>query len=48
MFKSLLALKTRNAIVFAFHPQAQKCSAHAAKIVYDAAVKAGAPKNIIQ
>ncbi len=48
MFKSLLALKTRNAIVFAFHPQAQKCSAHAAKIIYDAAVKAGAPKNIIQ
>ena len=48
MFKSLLALKTRNAIVIAFHPQAQKCSAHAAKIVYDAAVKAGAPKNIIQ
>ncbi len=48
MFKSLLALKTRNAIIFAFHPQAQKCSAHAAKIVYDAAVKAGAPKNIIQ
>lgn len=48
MFKSLLALKTRNAIIFAFHPQAQKSSAHAAKIVYDAAVKAGAPKNIIQ
>lgn len=48
MFKSLLALKTINAIVFAFHPQAQKSSAHAAKIVYDAAVKAGAPKNIIQ
>lgn len=48
MFKSLLALKTRNAIVFAFHPQAQKCSVHAAKIIYDAAVKAGAPKNIIQ
>ncbi|MET1249154.1 bifunctional acetaldehyde-CoA/alcohol dehydrogenase [Sporolactobacillus sp. STCC-11] len=48
MFKSLLALKTRNAIVFAFHPQAQKCSAHAAKIVYDAAVAAGAPKDVIQ
>ena len=48
MFKSLLALKTRNAMVFAFHPQDQKSSAHAAKIVYDAAVKAGAPKNIIQ
>ncbi|GKS81605.1 aldehyde-alcohol dehydrogenase [Ligilactobacillus pabuli] len=48
MFKSLLALKTRNAIVFAFHPAAQKCSVHAAQIVYEAAVAAGAPKNIIQ
>lgn len=48
MFKSLLALKTRNAIVFAFHPQAQKCSVHAAKILYDAAVAAGAPKDIMQ
>ncbi len=48
MFKSLLAMKTRNAIVFSFHPQAQKCSTHAAQIMYDAAVKAGAPKNIIQ
>lgn len=48
MFKSLMALKTRNAIVFAFHPQAQKCSVHAAKILYDAAVAAGAPENIIQ
>ena len=48
MFKTLMALKTRNAIVFAFHPQAQNCSVHAAKILYDAAVKAGAPKNIVQ
>lgn len=48
MFKSLMALKTRNAIVFAFHPQAQRCSVHAAQIVYEAAVAAGAPKNIIQ
>lgn len=48
MFKILVALKTRNAIVFAFHPQAQKCSAHAAKILYEAAVKAGAPENIVQ
>lgn len=48
MFKAILAMKTRNAIVFSFHPQAQKCSAHAARIVYDAAIKAGAPKNIIQ
>ncbi|MCL2114234.1 bifunctional acetaldehyde-CoA/alcohol dehydrogenase [Lactococcus protaetiae] len=48
IFKSLLAAKTRNAIVFAFHPQAQGCSSHAAKIVYDAAVAAGAPENFIQ
>lgn len=48
MFKILVALKTRNAIVFAFHPQAQKCSAHAAKILYEAAVKTGAPENIVQ
>lgn len=48
MFKTLMALKTRNAIIFAFHPQAQKCSAHAAKILYDAAIAAGAPKDIVQ
>lgn len=48
MFKILVALKTRNAIVFAFHPQAQNCSAHAAKILYEAALEAGAPENIIQ
>ncbi len=48
IFKSMLAAKTRNTIIFAFHPQAQKSSAHAAKIVYDAAIKAGAPKNFIQ
>lgn len=48
IFKSLLTAKTRNAIVFAFHPQAQKCSAHAAHIVYEAALKAGAPENFIQ
>ena len=47
-FKSLLAAKTRNAIVFAFHPQAQKCSSHAAQIVYEAALEAGAPENFIQ
>ncbi|HKL95199.1 MAG TPA: bifunctional acetaldehyde-CoA/alcohol dehydrogenase [Haploplasma sp.] len=48
LFKSIIALKTRNPIVFAFHPNAQNCSAAAAKVVYDAAVKAGAPKNCIQ
>ena len=44
MFKALMALKTRNAIVFAFHPQAQNCSVHAAKVIYEAALAAGAPK----
>lgn len=48
IFKALIALKTRNPIVFAFHPSAQQCSAHAAQIVYDAAISAGAPKNCIQ
>ena len=48
IFKALIALKTRNPIIFAFHPSAQQCSAHAAQIVYDAAVAAGAPKNCIQ
>lgn len=48
IFKSLIALKTRNPIVFAFHPSAQKSSAHAAQIVRDAAVAAGAPENCIQ
>ncbi|OOF87641.1 bifunctional acetaldehyde-CoA/alcohol dehydrogenase [Rodentibacter ratti] len=48
IFKSLIALKTRNPIVFAFHPSAQQSSAHAARIVYEAAVAAGAPKNCIQ
>ena len=47
-FKSLIALKTRNPIVFAFHPSAQKSSAHAAQIVRDAAIAAGAPENCIQ
>ncbi|WP_270347762.1 bifunctional acetaldehyde-CoA/alcohol dehydrogenase, partial [Enterococcus malodoratus] len=48
VFKSLIAIKTRNPIVFAFHPSAQKCSAEAARIVRDAAVAAGAPENCIQ
>ncbi len=46
-FKSLIALKGRNVIIFAFHPRAQKCSAAAATIMCDAAVAAGAPKNCI-
>lgn len=48
IFKSLIALKTRCPIVFGFHPFAQKCSAEAARIVRDAAVAAGAPKDCIQ
>lgn len=48
IFKSMLTAKTRNTIIFAFHPQAQKSSVLAAKVVYEAAVAAGAPKNFIQ
>src|SRR5690554_773300 len=48
IFKALIALKTRNPIIFAFHPNAQKSSSLAAQIIHDAAVKAGAPKNCIQ
>lgn len=48
LFKSIISIKTGNPIIFAFHPSAQKCSSQAAKVVYDAAVKAGAPKNCIQ
>lgn len=48
MFKCLTCIKTRNPIIFGFHPGAQKCSVEAAKTLLDAAVKAGAPKNCIQ
>ncbi|MBP1608933.1 MAG: NAD-dependent aldehyde dehydrogenase, CoA-acylating [Acidobacteria bacterium] len=48
MFKSLIAMKSRNVIIFAAHPRAQKCSVEAAKIMLDAAVAAGAPANCIQ
>lgn len=48
MFKSLISMKTRNVIIFAFHPRAQKCSAKAAQLMLDAAISAGAPKNCIQ
>ena len=47
IFKSLIALKTRNAIIFSPHPRATKSTIAAAKLVLDAAVKAGAPKDII-
>ena len=48
IFKALISLKTRNPIVFAFHPSAQESSAHAARIVRDAAIAAGAPENCVQ
>jgi len=47
IFKSLLALKTRNAIIFSPHPRAKRCTVEAARIVLEAAVEAGAPDNII-
>lgn len=43
VFKSLICLKTRNPIIFSFHPSANKSSIAAAKIVRDAAIEAGAP-----
>lgn len=48
IFKCLIALKTRNAIIISPHPRAKKSTAAAAKIVLDAAVKAGAPEGIIE
>ncbi|MFR2842971.1 MAG: aldehyde dehydrogenase family protein [Acutalibacteraceae bacterium] len=48
MFKSLICMKSRNPVIFGFHPSAQQCSVEAAKVLYDAAVKAGAPENCIQ
>ncbi len=47
IFKSLIALKTRNAIIFSPHPRAKECTIAAAKVVLEAAVKAGAPEDII-
>ncbi|HIX52292.1 MAG TPA: bifunctional acetaldehyde-CoA/alcohol dehydrogenase [Candidatus Lachnoclostridium stercoripullorum] len=47
IFKCLIALKTRNAIIISPHPRAKKCTIAAAKVVLDAAVKAGAPEGII-
>ncbi|WP_112179567.1 MULTISPECIES: bifunctional acetaldehyde-CoA/alcohol dehydrogenase [Paraliobacillus] len=48
LFKSLISIKTGNPIIFAFHPSAQRSSSAAARVVYEAAVKAGAPKDCIQ
>ena len=47
IFKALICLKTRNGLIISPHPRAKKCTAMAAKIVLDAAVEAGAPKDII-
>ncbi len=48
LFKVLICVKTRNPIIFSFHPKAQNSSAKAAEIMRDAAVKAGAPRYCIQ
>ena len=47
IFKSLICLKTRNALIISPHPRAKKCTIEAAKVVLEAAVKAGAPEDII-
>ena len=47
IFKTLIALKTRNAIIISPHPRAKGCTIEAAKVVLEAAVKAGAPEDII-
>ncbi len=47
IFKALIALKTRNAIIFSPHPRAKHCTVEAAKLMLEAAVKAGAPEEII-
>ena len=47
IFKTLIALKTRNAIIVSPHPRAKKCTCEAVRIILDAAVKAGAPENIL-
>ena len=48
IFKCLISLKTRNPIIFGFHPNAQNCSVETAKIIAKAAVEAGAPENCVQ
>mgnify|MGYP001037974076 CR=1 FL=1 len=48
MFKSLICAKTRNPIIFGFHPSAQQCSKRTAEILREAAIKAGAPEDCIQ
>ncbi len=48
MFKAIIAMKTRNPIIFGFHPSAKNCSAYAARVMRDAAIAAGAPEGCIQ
>ena len=48
IFKAMIANKTGNPIIFAFHPSAQQSSKYAAKVILEAATKAGAPKDCIQ
>lgn len=48
MFKTLISIKTRNPIIFAFHPSAQKSSSEAARVLRDAAILAGAPEHCVQ
>ncbi|NLG23780.1 MAG: aldehyde dehydrogenase family protein, partial [Clostridiales bacterium] len=48
MFKAMICAKTRNPIIFGFHPSAQQCSAESARILRDAAVAAGAPRHCVQ
>ncbi|MCG1681200.1 bifunctional acetaldehyde-CoA/alcohol dehydrogenase [Staphylococcus epidermidis] len=48
IFKAMIAIKTGNPIIFAFHPSAQQSSKHVAKVILEAAIKAGAPKDCIQ
>jgi acetaldehyde dehydrogenase/alcohol dehydrogenase len=47
IFQAMMALKTRNCIIFSPHPSAAKCTIEAARIIRDAAILAGAPKNCI-
>ncbi|MBM5850615.1 bifunctional acetaldehyde-CoA/alcohol dehydrogenase [Staphylococcus epidermidis] len=48
IFKAMIAIKTGNPIIFAFHPSAQQSSKYATKVILEAATKAGAPKDCIQ
>lgn len=48
MFKALISIKTRNPIIFAFHPSAQQSSKESARVLYEAALRAGAPEHCIQ